>query len=79
LRLVLGKSSVSNDFLPKRGAVGADDGHHLGNDLKVWIENRKELARDHGGVIVVKQHGGNARTKQACAEIIGEVNHESLA
>ncbi len=52
-----------------------------GNDGKVWVKNFKELgplARDHGVVIVVKQHGGNTGTGAACAEITREVNDEAV-
>jgi sugar phosphate isomerase/epimerase len=43
---------------------------------KVWIENLKQLgpvARDHGVVVVVKQHGGDTGTGAGCAEITREV------
>jgi sugar phosphate isomerase/epimerase len=52
-----------------------------GNDRKVWVKNFKELgpvARDHGVVIVVKQHGGNTGTGAACAEITREVNDDGV-
>jgi sugar phosphate isomerase/epimerase len=52
-----------------------------GNDRKVWVKNFKKLgpvARDHGVVVVVKQHGGNTGTGEACAEIIREVNDEGV-
>lgn len=52
-------------------------GHTQGGQRAVWIERFKALgpiARDHGVVVVVKQHGGSTGTGEACAEIIREVN-----
>jgi sugar phosphate isomerase/epimerase len=52
-------------------------GHTAGGNKKIWIERLKILgpiARDHGVMIVVKQHGGTTGTGEACAEIIREVN-----
>jgi sugar phosphate isomerase/epimerase len=51
-------------------------GHSEGSDRKLWIERFKKLgpiARDHGVMIVIKQHGGNTGTGEACAEIVREV------
>jgi sugar phosphate isomerase/epimerase len=51
-------------------------GHTQGGNRAVWVERFKMLApvaRDHGVMIVVKQHGGTTGTGQACAEIIREV------
>ncbi len=51
-------------------------GHTQGGNRKVWVERFKRLgpvARDHGVMLVVKQHGGSTGTGQACAEIIREV------
>lgn len=56
-------------------------GHTEGSNRKVWVERFKALgpiARDHGVLIVVKQHGGNTGTGEACAEIIREVNDEGV-
>ncbi|MEW5974980.1 MAG: sugar phosphate isomerase/epimerase family protein [Acidobacteriota bacterium] len=56
-------------------------GHTEGSDRKLWIERFKQLgpiARDHGVLVVVKQHGGNTGTGEACAEIVREVAHESV-
>jgi sugar phosphate isomerase/epimerase len=56
-------------------------GSTRGNDAKLWVRNFKELApiaRDHGVVIVVKQHGGNTGTGEACAAITREVNDEGV-
>ena len=52
-------------------------GHTEGGNRSVWVERFKQLggiARDHGVMIVVKQHGGSTGTGQACAEIIREVD-----
>jgi sugar phosphate isomerase/epimerase len=56
-------------------------GSTRGNDPKVWIQNFKTLgpvARDHGVVIVAKQHGGNTGTGAALAEIIRAVDDEGV-
>ncbi len=56
-------------------------GHTEGSDRKLWIERFKKLgpvARDHGVMIVVKQHGGNTGTGAACVEIIREVADEGV-
>jgi sugar phosphate isomerase/epimerase len=56
-------------------------GHTKGGNRKLWVERFKELgpmARDHGVVIVVKQHGGETGTGAACAEIIREVADEGI-
>jgi len=53
-------------------------GHTSGNNRKVWVERFKQLgpiARDHGVMIVVKQHG---ETGQVTGEIVREVAHESI-
>jgi sugar phosphate isomerase/epimerase len=52
-------------------------GHTEGGSRPLWIERFKALgpiARDHGVLLVVKQHGGTTGTGAACAEIIREVN-----
>src|SRR5262249_51543605 len=56
-------------------------GHTRGGNHKLWVERFKELgpvARDHGVLIVVKQHGGTTGTGAACAEIVREVNHPAI-
>ena len=53
-------------------------GHTQGPNRKVWVERFKELgpiARDHGVLIVVKQHG---ETGQVTGEIVREVNDENV-
>lgn len=56
-------------------------GHTKGGNRALWIERFIKLgpiARDHGVVIVVKQHGGSTGTGQACAEITREVNDPGI-
>ena len=56
-------------------------GHTQGGNRAVWTERFKKLgavARDHGVMIVVKQHGGSTGTGQACAEIIRDVNDPAI-
>ena len=56
-------------------------GHTEGSDRRVWIERFKKLgpmAREHGVMVVVKQHGGNTGTGAACAEIIREVADDGI-
>jgi sugar phosphate isomerase/epimerase len=56
-------------------------GHTKGDNRQVWIQRFKQLgpiARDHGVVIVVKQHGGETGTGKVCAEIALEVGHNSI-
>jgi sugar phosphate isomerase/epimerase len=50
-------------------------GSTRGNDRKLWVKTFKELgplARELGVLLVVKQHGGNTGTGEACAEITRE-------
>jgi sugar phosphate isomerase/epimerase len=52
-------------------------GHTAGGHRKLWIERFKRLgpiARDHGVTIVIKQHGGETGTGEACAAIAKEVD-----
>jgi sugar phosphate isomerase/epimerase len=56
-------------------------GHTQGGNRKLWVERFKILgpiARDHGVMIVVKQHGGSTGTGEACAEIVREVNDRGI-
>ena len=53
-------------------------GHTKGGNRKLWVERFKELgpiAKDNNVLLVVKQHGGETGTGEACAEITREVNH----
>ena len=56
-------------------------GHTKGGNRAVWIERFKKLgpiARDLGVLLVVKQHGGETGTGEACAKIVREVNDASI-
>ena len=56
-------------------------GHTKGGNRTLWVERFKKLgpvARDHGVLIVVKQHGGSTGTGEACAEIVREVNDPAV-
>ncbi|MEW6302474.1 MAG: TIM barrel protein [Verrucomicrobiota bacterium] len=71
--------------LKQAGAAGVPQvltfGHTKGDNRKIWIERFKQLgpiARDHGVMLVVKQHGGETGTGAACAEIVREVNHPAI-
>jgi sugar phosphate isomerase/epimerase len=53
-------------------------GHTSGANRKVWVERLKQLgplARDHGVIIVAKQHG---ETGQVTGEIVREVGDEGI-
>jgi sugar phosphate isomerase/epimerase len=56
-------------------------GHTKGGNRKLWVERFQRLApfaRGHGVTIVVKQHGGETGTGEACAAITREVNDEGV-
>jgi sugar phosphate isomerase/epimerase len=56
-------------------------GHTKGGDRRLWVERFKKLgpiAKDHGVLIVIKQHGGETGTGEACGEIVREIDHESV-
>jgi len=56
-------------------------GHTEGGNAEVWIERFTKLApiaKDHGVMIVVKQHGGSTGTGEACAKIVRQVNHPNV-
>lgn len=56
-------------------------GHTKGGDRAVWVERFKALgpvAKDHGVTLVVKQHGGETGTGEACAAITREVGHPNV-
>lgn len=51
-------------------------GHTEGGKLDVWVKNLKTLgplARAAGVTVVIKQHGGETGTGEACAKIVREV------
>jgi sugar phosphate isomerase/epimerase len=56
-------------------------GHTGGGDRNLWLERFRALgpiARDQGVILVVKQHGGETGTGEACAAIIREVADEGV-
>lgn len=56
-------------------------GHTKGGGRGIWIDRLKKLgpmARDHGVLLVVKQHGGSTGTGQACAQIVREVDDAGI-
>ncbi len=56
-------------------------GHTKGGNRKLWVERLKALgpvARDHGVTIVIKQHGGDTGTGEACASIVREVDDPGI-
>jgi len=56
-------------------------GHTKCGNRKVWVERFKKLgpiARDLGVLLVVKQHGGETGTGEACAKIVREVNDAGI-
>jgi sugar phosphate isomerase/epimerase len=67
------------------GAAGVPQvltfGHTKGGNHKLWVERFKQLgpiARDNNVVLVVKQHGGETGTGEACAAITKEVDHPNV-
>jgi sugar phosphate isomerase/epimerase len=56
-------------------------GHTRGGDYKLWVDRLRQLgpiAREHGILLVVKQHGGDTGTGAACAKITREVNDAGI-
>ncbi len=56
-------------------------GHTKGGNRKLWVDRFKALgpvAGDSGVTLVVKQHGGETGTGEACAEITREVDHPNV-
>ncbi len=71
--------------LKQAGAAGVRQvltfGHTKGGDRKLWVERFKALgpiAKDNNVLLVVKQHGGETGTGEACAAIIREVDHPNV-
>ena len=53
-------------------------GHTKGGNKDLWLDRLRQLApiaKDNNVVLVVKQHGGETGTGEACAAITGEINH----
>jgi sugar phosphate isomerase/epimerase len=56
-------------------------GHTKGDNRKIWLDRFRELApiaKDNNVTLVVKQHGGETGTGEACAKITREVNHSHI-
>jgi sugar phosphate isomerase/epimerase len=56
-------------------------GHTEGGQRELWVKRFRELgpaARDAGVTLVLKQHGGETGTGQACAEIVRAVADEGV-
>jgi sugar phosphate isomerase/epimerase len=56
-------------------------GHTRGGNRAVWVERLRQLgpvAQEQGVLLVVKQHGGETGTGEACASITREVNHAHI-
>ena len=56
-------------------------GHTKGGNHKLWVERFNLLgpiAKDNNVTLVVKQHGGETGTGEACAAITKEVGHPNV-
>jgi len=77
--------TVLRNRILQAGAAGVPQvltfGHTKGGNRKLWVERFTELglvAKDHNVLLVVKQHGGETGTGEACAAITREVNHANV-
>jgi sugar phosphate isomerase/epimerase len=76
---------VLTQRLMQAGAAGVPQvltfGHTKGGNRKLWVERFKTLgpiAKDNNVLLVVKQHGGETGTGEACAAITREVDHPNV-
>jgi sugar phosphate isomerase/epimerase len=76
---------VLTQRLQQAGAAGVPQvltfGHTQGGNRKIWVERLKALgpiAKDNNVLLVVKQHGGDTGTGEACAAITREVDHPNI-
>jgi sugar phosphate isomerase/epimerase len=76
---------VLTQRIKQAGAAGVPQvltfGHTKGGNRKVWVERFKALgpiAKDHNVLLVIKQHGGETGTGEACAAITREVDHPNV-
>ncbi len=76
---------VLTQRLKQAGAAGVPQvltfGHTKGGNHKLWVERFKQLgpiAKDNNVMLVVKQHGGETGSGEACAAITKEVNHPNV-
>lgn len=76
---------VLTQRIKQAGAAGVPQvltfGHTKGGNHKLWVERFKALgpiAKDNNVLLVVKQHGGETGTGEACAAITKEVDHPNV-
>jgi sugar phosphate isomerase/epimerase len=76
---------VHKQRLLQAGAAGIPQvltfGHTKGGNKALWLDRLKKLApiaKDQNVTLVVKQHGGETGTGEACAAITREVNHPNI-
>lgn len=76
---------VHKQRILQAGAAGVPQvltfGHTKGGNKELWVERFRKLgpiAKDNNVVLVVKQHGGETGTGEACAAITREVNHPNI-
>jgi sugar phosphate isomerase/epimerase len=76
---------VHKQRLLQAGAAGVPQvltfGHTQGGNRRVWLDRLRQLApvaADNNVLLVVKQHGGETGTGEACAAITREVNHPNV-
>lgn len=76
---------VHRQRILQAGAAGVPQvltfGHTRGGNHKLWVERLRELgpvAKDNNVLLVVKQHGGETGTGEACAAITREVDHPNV-
>jgi sugar phosphate isomerase/epimerase len=77
--------AVLKQRILQAGAAGVPQvltfGHTKGGNKELWTERFKKLApiaQDNNVLLVVKQHGGETGTGEACAAITREVNHPNI-
>ncbi|MBI1373675.1 MAG: TIM barrel protein [Phycisphaera sp.] len=77
--------AVLTNRIRQAHAAGVDHvltfGHTRGGNRKLWVERFRQLgpiAADHNVTIVIKQHGGETGTGEACMGIVREVDHPNV-
>jgi sugar phosphate isomerase/epimerase len=76
---------VHKQRILQAGAAGIPQvltfGHTKGGNKKLWLERFRQLApiaKDNDVIVVVKQHGGETGTGEACAAITREIDHPNI-
>lgn len=76
---------VHTQRIKQAGAAGVPQvltfGHTKGGNYDLWVDRFKKLgpiAKDNNVMLVVKQHGGETGTGEACAAITKAVNHPNV-